>query len=98
MNTAAMLSLLKVDLGIVTTIYDERLTCLLDAAKGYIETEGVSLSPEISIDDANLIIMYAAYLWRRRDMGDADGQYARMPRMLRWALNNRIFAEKMREP
>jgi hypothetical protein len=36
-----------------------------------------------------LVVMYAAWLWRKRD--NMEG----MPRMLRYALNNRIFQEKM---
>ena len=37
-----------------------------------------------------LIVMYAAWLWRKRDGMDA------MPMMLRRALNNRVFGEKAR--
>jgi hypothetical protein len=32
--------------------------------------------------------MYAAYLWRQRVTGEG------MPRMLRYALNNRLFSRK----
>ena len=35
--------------------------------------------------------MYAAYLWRSRTTGEG------MPRMLRYALNNRLFSRKARE-
>ena len=50
-------------------------------------------------DDANLIVMYAAYLYRNR-VNDAEAGYKTklsstgMPRMLRYALNNRIFSQK----
>ena len=39
--------------------------------------------------DCNLIVMYTSYLYRKR-VGDDPV----MPRMLRYALNNRVFAEK----
>ena len=84
-----MLTMLKVDLGIKsTTAYDERLGQLLTAAQQMIQGEGVSSLDTSDPKDMQLIVMYAAWLWRRRD--DMQG----MPRMLRWALNNRIFAEK----
>lgn len=81
------LSALKTDLGIVTTAYDQRLLAYLDASAKAIEREGVTLTE--CIDDANLVIQYAAWLWRDRDNGQG------MPRMIRWALNNRLFSEKM---
>lgn len=86
-NIESLLPGLKVDLGIVTTAYDERLTQYLSRAEKEIAREGVTISDET--DDGELTIMYAAWLWRRRD--GMEG----MPRMLRYALNNRIFAEKM---
>lgn len=78
---------LKVDLGIMTTAYDDRLLKYLSHAKTEIAREGVTIGDRT--DDGELTIMYAAWLWRRRD--GMEG----MPRMLRYALNNRIFAEKM---
>lgn len=81
-----ILTALKIDLGITTSAYDERLTQYIEAAKKEITREGITLKDE---DDDHLVIMYAAWLWRRRDSG------AGMPRMIRWALNNRVFAEHM---
>ncbi|MBR2798951.1 MAG: hypothetical protein IKE17_14590 [Clostridia bacterium] len=84
-----MLTMLKVDLGICTaTAYDERLNQLLTAAQSAILKEGASTLDASDPLDQQLIVMYAAWLWRRRD--DMKG----MPRMLRVALNNRVFAEK----
>lgn len=83
MEALTLLQMLKVDLGISTTAYDDRLTQFLQTAAKEIEREGYKLTD--SIDDANLQIMYAAWMWRRRDTG------AGMPRMLRWQLNNRLF-------
>lgn len=83
-----LLTMLKVDLGITTTAYDTRLTQYINSAKEMIVTEGVTLDTT-DLEDAQLVVMYAGWLWRKRDNGDA------MPRMLRWTLNNRLFAEKM---
>ncbi len=83
-----LLAMLKVDLGISTTAYDTRLTQYINSAKEMIGTEGVTLNTT-DLEDAQLVVMYAGWLWRKRDNGDA------MPRMLRWTLNNRLFAEKM---
>ena len=89
MKTAQeLVPLLKVDLGIKTTAYDSRLVAYLEMAQSEIQREGITLNG--SIDDSQLTIMYAAWLWRRRDSMDG------MPRMLRYALNNRLFAEKSR--
>lgn len=79
------LNSLKIDLGIITTAYDSRLEQYLSHAEQEITREGVSLTT----DDDELVVMYAAWLWRRRDSMEG------MPRMLRYALNNRIFTEKM---
>lgn len=88
MDTNAMLEALKVDLGISTSAYDSRLTQYLEAAAKAIETEGITLDLQ-DFQDSNLQIMYAAWLWRKRDSQDG------MPRMLRWLLNNRLFKEKV---
>lgn len=83
-----LLNMLKTDLGIRTaTAYDVRLLQLLASAKAAIINEGATSINEYAPDDAQLIVMYAAWLWRRRDSMDG------MPRMLRWALNNRVFSE-----
>ena len=83
-----MLSMLKVDLGITTDAFDARLEQYLQAAQAQIITEGAALDLD-NISDMQLIVMYAAWLWRRRDTMEG------MPRMLRWQLNNKIFARKM---
>ena len=84
-----LLAMLKVDLGITTTAYDTRLTQYINSAKEMIGTEGVTLDTT-DMEDAQLVVMYAGWLWRKRDSGDA------MPRMLRYTLNNRLFSEKMK--
>lgn len=87
MDNTAMLKALKVDLGIVTNAYDERLEQYLKAAKKAIEIEGITLGT--SIEDCDLVIRYAAWIWRKRTTGEG------LPRSLRWALNNRLFSEKI---
>lgn len=89
MDENTMLTALKVDLGITTTVYDERLVQYLEAARAAIEIEGIKLTEEVS--DGNLVVMYAAFLWRKRDTQEG------MPRMLRWMMNNRLFSQKMTE-
>lgn len=88
MDMDTMLEMLKVDLGISTTAYDTRLTTYLQSAKISIRTEGIDIDESV-ISDANLIITYAGWLWRKRDTNEG------MPRMLRWQLNNRLFDEKV---
>lgn len=84
MTQQELMTLLKIDLGIIGTAYDPQLEQLLSAAQSFIVREGVALTE--SVEDAQLIIMYAAYLYRKRATDEG------MPRMLRWALNNRIFS------
>lgn len=89
------LAALKTDLGFTGggagNRIDNRLTQLLQVAEKAIKAEGAATLDPSQLEDAQLVIMYAAWLWRRRDTG------AGMPRMLRWSLNNRIFAEKMKQ-
>lgn len=89
-QTQALLSMLKVDLGIMaTTAYDERLGQYLENAAASIAEEGATLDLD-NLKDKQLVVMYAAWTWRKRDSGEG------MPRMLRYALNNRIFSEKVK--
>lgn len=81
------LELLKLDLQLLTTAYDGYLRQLLSAARLLIDREGITLTS--SSEDTQLVVMYAAYLYRKRN-ADSTG----MPRMLRWALNNRLMSEK----
>ena len=84
-----ILAALKIDLGITKSAYDDRLRLYITSARQLIQREGVKL--EDTAEDLQLVVMYAAWLWRRRDSMEG------MPRMLRWALNNRIFSPKMQE-
>lgn len=85
MDYTALLSGLKIDLGITTAAYDVRLSQYLERAGEEITREGVTLSDSAS--DQNLVINYAAWMWRKRDTGEG------IPRMLRWQINNRLFGK-----
>ena len=87
MTNSELLAMLKIDCGITTTAFDERLAQYVDTAKAEITREGATLADTAS--DSQLIVMYAAWLWRKRDTGEG------MPRMLRYAINQRVFSEKM---
>ena len=81
---------LKIDLQIATDKMDIYLGQLIQAARAYIQTEGITL--DCSTGDGMLVEMYSAYLYRRR-----REENVAMPRMLRWALNNRLFSQKAGE-
>lgn len=87
---AALLAMLKVDLGIKATAYDNRLTEYIRAADKFITEEGAKLVYD-DPQDSQIIVMYAAWLWRKRESGEG------MPRMLRLQLNNRVMSRKMRD-
>ena len=86
MTDRDILTLVKANLGITRTTWDDYLLALIAAAKQMITREGVTINE--TLEDTNLIVMYTSYLWRKR------AEDAPMPRMLRWALNNRIMSEK----
>ena len=83
MNTEQLLTALKIDLGISSTAFDDRLVARIQTAQERITAEGVTLTD--CEGDCDLVLMYAAWLWRSRITGEG------MPRMLRYALNNRVF-------
>lgn len=76
--------LLKRDLLISNPSSDPYLWQLILAACEYIKAEGIDLVE--TPGDLQLVVMYAAYLYRRRREENAV-----MPRMLRYALNNRAI-------
>lgn len=88
MTEADLLKLLKLNLSMITTVYDDYLAHLLLTSRELISREGISLQD--TPEDIELIVMYAAYLYRKRAEDNPP-----MPRMLRWALNNRLFSEKV---
>lgn len=89
MTDAELLKMTKCNLQIAGSTWDDYLAQLLTAAQGAIATQGITLDLE-KIDDCNLVVMYASYLYRKR----ADDNPS-MPRMLRYELNNRLFSQKV---
>lgn len=88
MNEELLLAGLRADLRIGSKAFDDRLSEKLQTAQARIQEEGITL--EDTEADRDLVVMYAAYLWRSRSTGEG------MPRMLRYALNNRLFSRKAR--
>lgn len=88
MNTEQLLTALKIDLGIRTNVYDDRLTDRLTEAQNALTDLGIVL--ENTVQDRDLVIMYAGWLWRARITGEE------MPRMLITARNNKLFGQKAR--
>lgn len=88
MNLPAMLPALKIDLGITAEVYDDRLISRMHTAVERITSMGITLTG--SEADRDLVLMYAAWLWRERITGDPMG------RMLQQALNNRLLGQKAR--
>lgn len=87
MTQSDIFELLKTDIGMVM-IDDTHSTLLnqeISAAISFIRREGVDLEEPYSAEDGDLILMYAAYLHRKRATNEP------MPRMLRYALNNRVL-------
>ena len=102
MTNDDLLVMLKTNLEIITDYMDAEakaakdteLTQYIDAAKRYIEREGAKLNLE-DIGDCQLIVMYAAWLYDKRKVNVSYGNEVKMPRMLRYNLNNRVFEEKV---
>ena len=86
MQMQELLARLKIDLGIRSDAYNQRLEDRLCEAQQRLKAEGITL--ENTVADQDLVLMYASWLWRAR----IDG--APMPRMLVIARNNRLFGEK----
>lgn len=93
MTQADLLLLLQADLNILSPDVTRlaQLQHLIATAIQLIAHEGAMLPEPYSVEDGHLIVMYAAYLFRKRATEEP------MPRMLRWALNNRIFGEKAKQ-
>lgn len=94
-----LLAMLKNNLEILTTYMDDsaveiinaELTQYIQTAVSFIEREGITLDLD-DISDDMLVTMYGAWMYEKR-----KDPTAQMPRMLRYNLNNRLFAEKVQE-
>lgn len=87
MDDEKILELLKIDLGIMNDTYDKLLAAQISAARDYIAEEGIALDMS-SNGDAYTLVMYAAWLYKKRESSEG------MPRMLRRRLNNRIYGRR----
>ena len=102
MTDQDLLKMLKANLEKRNKLDDEYLEQLITAAKASITREGITLSEsEYTIDEANIIVMYAAFLYDKRRSTAENYKTAAMnpqgmPYMLRYALNNMLFSQKMK--
>ena len=87
MDDELVLTMLKINLDMVRVDEDREkyLKFLIQSAKDAIVHKGIILNN--TEEDTNLIVMYAAYLYRRRAAADD----VRMPEMLRAAIRDRIM-------
>lgn len=83
------LSLLKADLGLYTVSgpVEDLLESKLKAAESALEKMGITVDREDG-DDLNLLVMLAAWLYRKRAGSEP------MPPMLRHAINDHKVAPK----
>lgn len=88
MTAAEKLSVLKMDLQMLTAANDDYLTLLLQQAEKAIATEGIKVV-EGDTECEMAVIQYAAYLFRKR-----AAEETAMPRHLRYMLNNILFSQK----
>lgn len=88
MTEKDILTILKTDLQISVTAYDEYLKNIISFARTAIQKEGIKLD-ESSTEHGMLVESYAAYLYRKR-----KGENTSMPRSLRYALNNELMHQK----
>lgn len=93
-----LLTMLEWNLEIITDYMDQQsatqketeLMFYIQSAKEFITREGITLTD--SVGDAQLVVMYSAWLYEKRKAPESNQS---MPRMLRWNLNNRLFEEKI---
>lgn len=89
MTNTELLTMVKSNIQMASSAFDTYLGQLVEVAKENIREYGIEVTD--SIADANLIVMYASYLWDKR-----KSENSAMPRMLTMALRNRLFGQKMR--
>ena len=88
MNENVLLVSLRAALAITSQAFNDSLTARIRTAQARIAEHGITLQDTEA--DRDLVVMYAAWLWRSRVTGDG------MPRMLQFAINNRLFSQKAR--
>lgn len=90
MTDAELLSLLKLQLQILTDALDSYLAFLLEASEEMIAREGIVLDLS-SQESVSILLMQAMYLYNKRDTGEGE------PPSLRRAKNNLLFSQKISE-
>ena len=95
-HTETQLAMLKVDLGLLTVTTEQTtyLGQLLDAAQQRLTDDGCTLTAGDAQHD-QLVVMYAAWLYRKRA---EDPQLTAMPKMLQLLRNSVLFGQKMGAP
>lgn len=83
-----LLELIKIELNKPASYVEPVLVLKLGAARERIEKHGIMLDMT-SYDDAELLVAYAAWLYRLKG---EDPEKTAMPAMLKRALNDRIIA------
>lgn len=109
MTEQELLEMTKMNLQLITKQYDTYIAQLIKAAKAYLTRKGITLDLT-DIGDCNIVVMFAAYLYRGRNYvaptGDStnnsffattSNNAGDMPRMLKRAINNRLLSQKVKE-
>lgn len=87
MTDAELLTMLRADLQNPPGLLNDYLDFLIKSAKEKIAEKGITLDTS-AIKDSHLIIMYASWLYRKRNSNEG------MPRMLQYELHSRLVHEK----
>lgn len=87
MTDTDLLTMLRADLQNPPGLVNDYLNFLINSSKEQIAEKGITLDIS-SNEDCHLIIMYASWLYRKRNSNDG------MPHMLRYALHSRLVHEK----
>lgn len=97
MTTEERLVLLKKNIQTLTDANDDYLTFLLEEAVLSMKETGLRDDGSKLYD--SVVIDYAAYKWRKRDVDTSDGMTGAtaMPRFLKRTINKMLFNQKIRE-
>lgn len=87
MTDTDLLKMLRNDLQNPPGLLNDYLSFLINSSKEQIAKKGITLDMS-SNEDCHLIIMYASWLYRKRNSNDG------MPRMLQYELHSRLIHEK----
>ena len=90
MSASELLALFKLQIQILTDAFDTYLLTILEAAQDMMEREGIVVDTS-SPECVQVILMQASYLYDKRKTGEAE------PRRLRYAKNNLLFSQKIRQ-